>query len=90
MNEQKGIRSEFAIASLVMGIVSFFQLFGAEKAIAAIVFGILALKRINITPQLRGKKIAVAGIILSLVYIIIAVVFALKFWPQLVEKLTVR
>ena len=38
--------NEFAIASLTMGIVTFLTVFGAEKAIVAIVFGILALRRI--------------------------------------------
>ena len=47
MEQQKSAMSEFAIASLVMGIVSFFQLMSWEKGIVAVVFGILALKNIG-------------------------------------------
>ena len=47
MEEQKRPINEFAVASLVMGIVSFVQIFNVEKPIVAIVFGFLALNRIK-------------------------------------------
>lgn len=53
----------FAIASLVCGILGLFLLF---TAIPALVFGIISLGRINRDPQyLRGKGMAIAGIILG-------------------------
>ena len=69
----KGPLSELAIASLTLGILSFIHLGGAEKAIAAVVFGILALKRIA-APQsnARGEGLAAAGIVLGIIYAIIA------------------
>ena len=71
MDEHKGVMSEFAIASLVIGIASFINLAGMEKAIAAIVFGALALKRIRKDNQLSGKNLAQAGIILGILVSII-------------------
>ena len=69
----KGPLSEFAIAGLTLGILSFIQLAGIEKAIAAVVFGILSLKRIA-RPQndARGEGLAAAGIVLGIIYAIIA------------------
>ena len=61
MEEERNVMSEFAIASLAIGIASFISLAGMEKAILAIVFGALALKRLGGDNQLSGKKFAKAG-----------------------------
>ncbi len=79
--------SEFAIASLTMGIVSFVTLLGAEKPIVAIVFGILALGRIRSSDQLKGKGLAISGIVLGVVGVILLPVLALKFLPQIIPSL---
>ena len=71
MDEQKGPVSEFAIASLVLGILSFVTLVGLEKPIFAIVLGILALRRIGKAPQTRGKRLAIAGVALSAIAVIL-------------------
>ena len=82
--ESEGMRrSEFAVASLVVGIVSFVQLFNIEKPIVAVIFGILALKRITRDNQLGGKKLALAGIILGVIGIVATTVFTAMVWPQL-------
>ena len=67
--QQKAPMSRFAIVSLTLGIISFIQLAGIEKAVAAIVFGILALKGIA-APQsnTRGEGLAAAGIVLGIIY----------------------
>lgn len=83
MEEEKGIFSEFAIASLVLGIISFVHLFSFEKSIAAIVFGILALRRIEKNSLLRGKKLAVAGLALGIIAIIAITVLIIKYYPEL-------
>jgi len=80
-------KSEFAIASLVMGIVSFVQIFGMEKAIVAVVFGVLALKRISREETLQGKKLAYAGIILGALAIILTIVTLIYFAPHWQEQL---
>ena len=85
--------SEFAIAALTLGILSFVQLAGFEKGIAAIVFGILSLKRIA-APQssARGEGLAAAGIVLGIIYAIIATValFVLAKNPELLEQILKR
>jgi hypothetical protein len=83
MNEQKGMTSEFAIASAVMGIISFVNLLGLEKALIAIMFGAFALKGMKNQPGLGGKKLAIVGILLGTGAAILMVIIAVRFWPQL-------
>ena len=73
--------NELAIASLTIGITSFIQLFGLEKGITAIVFGVLALKRLKQDQSQRGKNLATAGVILGAIYTIIA----LTMLPHAIE-----
>ncbi|MDD5618028.1 MAG: DUF4190 domain-containing protein [Candidatus Omnitrophica bacterium] len=71
--EKNTFYNELAIASLTIGILSFIQLFGLERSITAIVFGILALRRIRQDETQKGKKLAIAGIILGVIYTAIAI-----------------
>lgn len=66
------MRSSFAIASIAIGICAFIQLLGAEKAILAIIFGVLALREIK-EKELTGKYLAITGIILGIIYIILLI-----------------
>lgn len=66
------MRSSFAIASIAIGICAFLQFLGAEKALLAIIFGILALREIK-EQELNGKYLAIAGIILGIIYIILLI-----------------
>lgn len=71
----------FAIASLVCGILG---LFVGVTAIPALVFGIISLNRINRDPQyLKGKGMAIAGIVLGgiviLALLLLLLIVAL-FW----------
>lgn len=50
-------------------------------------FGILALKRIGLTPQLRGKNFAIAGIIIGIISIIATIAVTIIFWPQLQQMM---
>ncbi len=52
-----GQTSGFAIASLVFGIIG--------GILLSVIFGIVALVKIRRNPQLRGKGIAIAGLVLS-------------------------
>jgi hypothetical protein len=79
--EKSSYYSELAIASLTIGILCFMQLFGLERSIAAIVFGILALRRIKQDETLRGRGLAIAGIVLGIIYSLIAIVIM----PQAIE-----
>ena len=87
MDEQKNAMSEFAIASLVIGITSFINLVGMEKAIAAIIFGILALKKIEQDKQLLGKQLAKAGVILGVFSMIVTATFVIKFLPKIQQQI---
>lgn len=79
--EKSTFYSELAIASLTIGILCFIQLFGLERSIAAIVFGVLALRRIKQDETLRGKGLAIAGIVLGAIYCLIAIAVI----PQAIE-----
>jgi tellurite resistance protein TehA-like permease len=85
MDEGKRLINEFAIASLIMGIFSFVRIFNVEKGIVAVIFGILALKKIKENIQLKGKNFAVAGMILGVVSIIITIILTIKFMPQMMQ-----
>jgi hypothetical protein len=76
--------SGFAITALVMGILSFIGglVFGALSAILAIIFGIISLHKIK-KGILKGKALAWAGIIISILYFIIYIaqfIYALIAW----------
>ena len=87
MEGKKRKMSEFAIASLVMGVLSLITLMGIEKAIVAIIFGILALKRIyREEGQLSGKNLAVAGLVLGAFSILFTMIFIIKFFPKIKEE----
>lgn len=91
--QNRGPLSEFAIASLTLGIISFLQLGGIEKAIGAIVFGVLSLKRIAATQSnARGEGLAAAGIVLGVIYAIIAGIAIFTFMrnPELLEQIFKR
>jgi hypothetical protein len=75
--------SEFAIASLILGIASFVQIMGTEKDLLAITFGILALRRIKQNSQLKGRDLAITGLILGILSIIAVVIFTILFWPKM-------
>ena len=90
MEEQKPhgqVTSEFAVAALVMGIVSFINLSGLEKPIAALVFGALALRRIAANPDIKGKKLAIWGISLAAIAIVVIIVYLILFVPQILQQL---
>jgi len=73
--------NELAIAAFTLSIISFLQLMGLEKSISAIVFGVLALKAVKQDPQQKGKQLAIIGIVLGIVYTILAFVML----PHVIE-----
>lgn len=85
MNGERKLINEFAIASLVMGIFSFVRIFNVEKGLLAVIFGILALKKLSTDTQLQGKNFAVIGIILGILSVIATIIITIKFMPQMME-----
>lgn len=77
------MRSSFAIAS----IFCFIQFFGAEKAILAILFGILAINEIK-KEKLTGRNLAIIGILLGIIYIVLLILL-LPYLTHLISRLTV-
>jgi hypothetical protein len=73
-----------AFTSCILGLLSFVQFFGLEKAIFAVLLGGLALKEI-IPGFEKGKKYAYAGIILGSLYIAIIIVITIIKGPRIIE-----
>lgn len=73
----EGKNSGMAIASLVLGIIGFFTswipIIGWIIVILAIVFGFVALNQIKKNPNLKGKVLAIIGIVLGFIGLIIPI-----------------
>ncbi len=63
----------YAVAGLIMGILSYIQLLGLEKSAAAVLFGYLALKKTGKEEETEpgGKKMAYAAVILGVAYVLL-------------------
>ncbi len=72
MNTQQSQTCGLAIASLVTGILAFICL-GPLAAIPAIIFGHIALSRINTEPDLDGRGMAVSGLVMGYLNIVLVV-----------------
>jgi len=73
--------SGMAIAALVMGIVGF--IFFGPLAILAIIFGAIGIGQTGKDPTLKGKGMAVAGLVLGIIAIagwVLALIFWSSFW----------
>jgi hypothetical protein len=96
MNDQEANKSAvvgqkyaFATVSLVLGIMSFFSLFGMEKAIMAIICGWLALKS-DPAPALRDRRgWAKTGIILGSVMVVAVPTLFIVFFDHIRELIDV-
>ncbi len=72
-----------AAAALALGAVSFLTLLGAEKAILAIVLGLLALR--DAAPATAARKLATGAIALAGVFLVTLVVLLAIYWQDAVE-----
>jgi hypothetical protein len=80
-----GQKYAFATASLIMGICCFVNLLGLEKAILAIVFAWLALRKTP-EPVLTEHRVwAKAGLILGILPLIITPLLVFLFFDRLRE-----
>ena len=75
-----GQKYAFATASLILGVCCFVSLLGLEKAILAIVFAVLALRKAP-APELKEHRAwAKAGLVLGILpLIILPVIIILNF-----------
>lgn len=72
---------KLAAAALAMGALSFVHLFGVEKAVLAVALGVTAMKAPDITP--KGRKLALAGIIAGIIYMLVLAGVLLFHMPGL-------
>lgn len=79
-------RPRIALLACILGVLSFVNLLGIEKGAIAIIAGAWALKEID-EKQLPGSRLAWAGIILGILYIVVAAVIAAIKGPQLIAML---
>lgn len=73
--------SRLAITSFIMGILGLFIPYvGSLLALTAIVLGIVSLRKIKRDPNLTGKGLAIAGLVLGIIALILSIViFILGF-----------
>ncbi|NKB98080.1 MAG: hypothetical protein GKR90_06230 [Pseudomonadales bacterium] len=75
-----------AVAALTISIVAFVQLLGAEKAIVGLVLGTLAYRGASdASPQ--GRRLAIAAIAVSLVYLLVMITVVLFAGEDLLDAL---
>lgn len=65
--------SGLAVASLVMGLCCFIPFVGAISWILALIFGHVALSRMKSDPSLRGRGLAIAGLVITYVLLALTV-----------------
>lgn len=73
----------FGISALALGLISFLSLLGAEKAILAIVLGVLAVGGSDPSPL--SRRLGGAAIVLGAVFLLTVGVVLVVFWDQAVE-----
>ena len=74
-----------AIAALVLGIASF--IFFGFLGILAIIFGAIGISQTNKDPSLKGRGMAVAGLVLGIIgivggiiWLIVVTIWSTGFW----------
>jgi len=78
-----GRRAGFGLAAVVMSGVAFLNLLSAEKAIVAIVFGLLAVRGAAAGSQ--AKRLGTAAVAIGIVFLLMEVVLLAFFWEELAE-----
>jgi hypothetical protein len=73
-----------AISALVCGLLSWIPLFNIVLGPLAVIFGILAIKRVKINPErYGGQAIAVVGLILGLIFVIFTIMYYYSLYVEL-------
>lgn len=86
LEEMKTHKSGYEIASLVLGIISFIPLVGVLLGILAIIFGLIALKKIK-SGEIGGGRFAKLGIVLGVLGVIFSfILYGSLFYFGFVKK----
>jgi len=78
-----GRRAGLAVAALVLSMVSFLSLLGAEKAILAIVLGVLAAR--GAPPASLARRLGIAAVCIGAAFVLTLAVVLVVFWGQVLE-----
>lgn len=87
-----GRRHGFAISALVISLVSFISLLGAEKAVTSIILGVIACR--GAAPGTFASRLGKSAVVLGSLFLVTAVTVITIFWSdvvkfvQLLEKLS--
>ena len=81
-----GRRVGFGISALVLSIVAYLSMLGFEKAILAIVLGVLAIK--SAENNTIAKRLGIISICLGILFIITAIVVLIIFRDKVAEFIT--
>ena len=82
-----GKKYAFATVSLIIGIASFVNLFGIEKAALAILFGWVALRRTPGPPLIERRGWAKAGILLGSSMLVLVLTLITWKWDAMMSAL---
>lgn len=80
---QAGRRAGFGIAALALGIITYLSLLGTEKAVLAIVLGVMALR--GQEPNALAKRLGIVSIVLGAVFVVTVPVMLFLFWDKVSE-----
>jgi hypothetical protein len=78
-----GRRHGLAIAALVISLISFVSLLGAEKAVTSIVLGVLAFR--GATPGSLPSRLGKSAVVLGSLFMVTAATVLFVFWNDVVE-----
>jgi hypothetical protein len=80
-----GQKYAYATVALVLGVMSFINLFGLEKGILAIVFGALALKQVPAPPLAERRAWGKLGIAFGALQIVMIIALVALNFDKLLE-----
>jgi len=74
-------RSRYALASVLLGMLSLPDVAIVIPGIAAVVTGALGLRELKQKPGVKGKNLCLAGIVLGSISLLVAIViYSSRFW----------
>jgi len=80
---EDGRRAGLATAAMVLSVVAFFSLLGAEKALLAIALALLALR--GSQPGSAARRLATMAIGIATVFLVSIAFVLIRFWTELTD-----
>lgn len=79
------MKSKLALISLILGVSSFVNLLGIEKAVLAVIIGTWALKESDRTAG--SKRLSRIGIVFGILYLVVITTAVIVFFPKMTHLL---